>query len=169
MSLRIASNQAFSLKRSSGRVFAIRASISLARCKAFVYVISVKARSFPIARSHTRPRDLGNTPRHQSSRVPGSRTTCSQFGRTCSSQMRSRADFVSSWAHWTSAALTALLHSNDTLQLWRLMAKSIEPYQPPDSFPSCAGTPSSVSFPLWGFLVAASSVVSCSKPFLFPC
>lgn len=115
ISLRIASNQAFSLERSSEQVFTMRASMSLARCKALVYVTSVKARSFPIARSHTWPRDLGDTPRHQSSRVRGSRTTRSQLGRTCSSQMRRRADFVSSWTHWTSAAFAAFLLSNDTL------------------------------------------------------
>ena len=72
-----------------------------------MYVASVKASSLPMARCHTAARDRGAIPRQKSSRVRGSRTACSQFGRTCSSQMRPRVAFVSSCTHWSVAAFAA--------------------------------------------------------------
>ena len=111
-SRRIASNHAPSLFGPSLPGRETRASTSLALCKAFLYVSSVNIRSLPIALGQTRALDLGATPLHQSSRVRGSRITCSQFGRTCSSQIRRRALLVSSLAHWEWTTLSAFLRSN---------------------------------------------------------
>ena len=112
-SRRIASNQAFSLPSSPPPGFASRSSKSFALCKAFEYVTSVNARSLPTAFCQTCARDLGATPRHHSSRVRGSRITWSQLGRTCSSHIRRRALFVSSFAHCESATAAAFLLSID--------------------------------------------------------
>ena len=91
------------------------AEIFWAREKALLKVVGVRARSLPIAFVHTLARERGPMPRHQSSRVRGSRMSWSQLGRTCSSQRRERVALVSSFAHLLSMVWAAFFFSASRL------------------------------------------------------
>lgn len=86
---------------------------SLARCSAFVNASSVNSSSLPMARFQIAPRFRGGIPRHQSSRVRGSRSARSQFGLTKSSQMFCNASRVLSFSHCADAARAAFRLSED--------------------------------------------------------
>jgi hypothetical protein len=103
-------------KQSSSRLlFSLSASFlrsrSLALWSALVNVSSFNDSSLPRARFQIFPLLRGGIPRHQSSRIRGSRRARSQLGYTYSSQMFCSVTRVLSFSHCAEASRAALRFS----------------------------------------------------------
>lgn len=164
-SRRMDSNQSFIMLFSDEVLFCI----SLARCRALLYVSSVKASSLPIARCQTGPRNLGGMPRHQSSLVRCSEVMRSQSGQTYCSQMRCNAEFVESRLDSASAAAATFRFSKDALATNGMVLRAKVTCQLPKPLPSSSDIPSNAASPLSCLLAATSSVSSWSRPSPFLC